>query len=327
MTVETRESVPPAPAGTLEPAASGEAAWVTARPTSPTEILRRLVAFPALLVRHRDLVTTSLRRELAARFHGTLLSWAWPFVQPLLLFGVYYFIFTELLGVKMPNLPEQYKAAMGVYMFVGMVPWTVVGESMAAGTRVIVDNGNLIKKLAFPSELLPFNVVLASMTTMLCGLAMFVLAAAATPIWPAPGWGLLWVPAIFLVQLVFVYGLVLFLSTLHVSLRDTLQIVSMWSTIWMFLTPVFWVPEIVGPSLAPYLPVLEANPALHLVHAWRGALMGDVPVALPSGEVVHPVSLGAVGGHLAVLALWALGTYVVGYATFVLSQRRFADEV
>jgi ABC-type polysaccharide/polyol phosphate export permease len=327
MTALTPDSAPPAPAGGLEPAAPGEGAWVTARPIRPGEILRRLVTFPALLARHRDLVSTSLRRELAARFHGTVLAWAWPFLQPLLLFGVYYFIFTELLGVKMPNLPDDQKAAMGVYMFVGMVPWSVIGETLSSGTRAIVDNGNLIKKLAFPAELLPFNVVLASMTTMLCGIAMFVLAAVATSIWPAPGWGLLWVPAIFAVQLVFVYGLVLLLSTLHVTLRDTLQIVVMWSTIWMFLTPVFWVPEIMGEGLKPYLPILEANPALHMVQAWRGALMGDVPVALPTGELVHPVSQAAVPGHLLVLACWAVGTYVVGYVLFLLLQRRFADEV
>lgn len=322
MTPESQESAFPVVPGT-----PGEHAWVTARPTRPGEILRRLVSFPVLVARHRDLVSTSLRRELAARFHGTLLSWAWPFVQPLLLFAVYYFIFTELLGVKIPNLPDEYKAAMGVYMFVGMVPWSVLGETMSAGTRVIVDNGNLIKKLAFPAELLPFNVVLASMTTMLCGIAMFVLAACVSPIWPAPGWGLLWVPAIFAVQLLFVYGLVLFLSTLHVSLRDTIQVVTVWSTIWMFLTPVFWVPEIMGDGLKPYLPMLEANPALHMVQAWRGALMGDVPVALPTGEIVHPVSTAAVGPHLFTFALWAVGAYVVGYSTFVLSQRRFADEV
>jgi hypothetical protein len=47
-----------------------------------------------------------------------------------------------------------------------------------------------------------------------------------------------------------------------------------------------------------------------------------------AGEVVlHPVTAAAVPGHLAVLALWALGLYAVGFTFFVLSQRRFADEV
>jgi lipopolysaccharide transport system permease protein len=326
MTAEIRQSAPAA-AESAQAVRVEPGPWVTARGTPLGEVLRRLVTFPDLVRQHRDLVSTSLRSELAARFHGTVLSWAWPFLQPLLLFGVYYFIFTELLGVKMPNLPDEYKAAMGVYMFVGMVPWSVIGETLASGTRVIVDNGNLIKKLAFPAELLPLNVVLASMTTMLCGVAMFIAAAVATSIWPAPGWSLLWVPPIFFVQLVFVYGIVLFLSTLHVSLRDTLQVVTMWSTIWMFLTPVFWVPEIVGESLEPFMPILQANPALHMVQAWRGALMGEVPVALPSGEIVHPVSDAAIPGHLAIFALWALGAYVLGYTYFIRSQRRFADEV
>ena len=129
-----------------------------------------------------------------------------------------------------------------------------------------------------------------------------------------------------LVQALFVYGLILFLSTLHVFLRDTAQIVAMATTVWMFLTPIFWVPEIMGESIAPHLALIRANPTYHMIAAWRGALMGDVVVPLGDG-VVQPVSLAAVPMHVAVFALWALAAYALGYAFFVFSQRRFADEV
>jgi lipopolysaccharide transport system permease protein len=316
----------PEPDPSLAPAlAPPEAEWVTPRPARGLELLGRLVRLPRLVSDHRDLVLTTLKRDLAARFQGTVLGWAWPVLQPLLLFGIYYFIFTQFLNQRMPDLPAGQEAAMGVYMFCAMIAWSAFSESIARGTGVIVDNGNLIKKLAFPSELLPLNVVLASLTVMLFAVAIFVVACF-TPVWAAPGPEIAWVPAIVLVQGLFTYGLVLLFSTLHVFMRDTAQFVGMATTVWMFLTPIFWVPDFMGPQVERWLPLIRANPAYHLVSAWRGALMGDVEVP-KDGGIVRPVSVDAIPGHLGVLLLWALGAYVVGYAFFVHSQRRFADEV
>ncbi len=322
-----------------QPLAPPPGEWITPRPARGLEVLQRLVGLPWLIAGHRDLILTTLKRDLTARFQGTLLGWAWPVLQPLLLFAIYYFIFTQLLGQRMPELPEEQQAGMGVYMFCAMIAWGAFAESLGRGTSVIVDNGNLIKKLAFPSELLPLNVVLASLVMMMFGVVIFI-AVCFTPVWPAPGLALLWIPVIVLLQGLFTYGLVLLLSTLHVFLRDTAQLVGMATTVWMFLTPVFWVPELLAhnPGAATvqrYLPLIKANPGYHLVSAWRGALMGDVSVTLnntlPTGievsTVLTPVSVAAVPGHLAVFGLWAVGAYVLGYAFFVHSQRRFADEV
>lgn len=301
------------------------ATWVTPRPARPIEVLARILRLPWLVRANIDLVRTSVRRDISARFQGTLLGWAWPVLQPLFLFAVYYFIFSELLQQRMPNLPEAQEAGMGVYMFCGMMPWAVLAESLGRGTAVIVENGNMIKKLAFPSEILPLNVVLVSQVMMLFAVAIFVLATWATPVWPAAGWSLLWVPVLVLVQGFFCYGLVLLTSTLHVFLRDTGQIVGMVTTVWMFLTPIFWVPELL-PGSERYIGLIHGNPAYHMIAAWRGALMGDVTIPLES-EVLTPVSSAAIPGHLAIFLLWTLGVYALGYGFFVLSQRRFADEV
>jgi ABC-type polysaccharide/polyol phosphate export permease len=313
-----------------QPLAPPPGEWITPRPARGLEVLQRLVGLPWLIAGHRDLVLTTLKRDLTARFQGTLLGWAWPVLQPLLLFAIYYFIFTQLLGQRMPELPEDQQAGMGVYMFCAMIAWGAFAESLGRGTSVIVDNGNLIKKLAFPSELLPLNVVLASLVMMMFGVVIFI-AVCFTPVWPAPGPALLWIPVIVLLQGLFTYGLVLLLSTLHVFLRDTAQLVGMATTVWMFLTPVFWVPELLtmgpgGASVEQHLGLIRANPAYHLVAAWRGALMGDVNLVV-NGVQLSPVSVAAIPGHLAVFGLWAVGAYVLGYAFFVHSQRRFADEV
>lgn len=313
--------------GTAPGVARNPGEWVSARPARLREVLERLRGFPRLVFDYRDLVTTSVRRDLGARFQGTVLGWAWPLVQPLFLFAVYYFIFTELLQQRLPDLPPEQRAGMGVYMFCGMIAWSALAESLNRGTNVIVENGNLIKKLAFPSELLPLNVVLSSQANLLFAVVVF-LVGTLTPIWPVPGAALLWLPLVLLLQAVFCYGLVLFLSTLQVFLRDTAQVVGMVTTVWMFLTPIFWASEALPRGVLRWLPLIRVNPAYHLIRAWRGALMGDVVV--PASESVAggaAVSVAAIPAHLGVFALWALGAFVLGHAFFVFCQRRFADEV
>ena len=325
--------------------------WVTARPPKAKEILLRILGFPGLVRRHWDLLTTSCRRELEARFSDTVLGWLWPPFHPLFLFVVYYFIFANLLQVKIPNLPEDLKAAFGVWMFVGITVWAAIAETLNRGTNVIVDNGNLIKKLAFPSEILPLNLTIVGLITLAFAVTMFVLACFLTPMWRAPGIELLWVPVLLLVQGLFTYGLTLFLSTLQVFLRDTLQVVAVVTTVWMFATPIFWSPQVMPPSVTEFMPLLALNPVYHLVQAWRGALVGDLYVDprkfdSETGEVVMTVNeagervpelLDITGGyvsevapiatHIGVVSIWALAFYVIGFAFFVLCQRRFADEV
>ena len=309
--------------------------WISARPVQVGEVLQRLLRFPKTLYQNRDLVSTSVKRDLGARFKGTVVGWFWPLLHPLFLFIVYYYIFTQLLQFKMGDLPKGQESALGVYMFVGILAWSMIAEGVIRGTNVIVENSNLIKKLAFPSELLPLNVTLAGAVTLVFGIAVFILACFVTPLWLAPGWGLLWVPVLVLLQCLFVYGLVLILSTLHVFLRDTLQVVSVLTTVWMFATPLFWVPEMIT-KLEGNMWMVRLNPIYHLVHAYRGALMGEVviperTVMVEMEAVTYPpfaaVSPDFVLSSTLIFAAWAVGLFIVGYVFFVIAQRRFADEV
>lgn len=312
----------PAPAGPDSGGTGGdEAGWVTSRPPRGIEVLRRVVGFPALALHHRDLISTSVKRELRARFTGTALGWLWPLVHPLFIFIVYYFIFTKFLGMKFEGLPEEQKPAFGVFMFLGVVVFNATAESLVRGCSVIVDNGNLIKKLSFPSEILPLNVVLVSMVTMLFAVGMFILAAWFTPAWIPPGPMLVWAPVLILLQGLFTFGVLLLLSTLQVFLRDTAQLISVLVTAWMFGTPIFWDPALLPDAeatIGPYMGLIEANPMFHLVYAWRVVLMSSEPQMVFTHEFLPSVGT---------FAVWAVAVFAVGYSFFVLSQRRFADEV
>jgi len=309
-----------APRTGAAPVAASE--WVSARPLRALELLQRVLRFPWLVVRSRDLVLTSVRRDLDARFTGTLLGWFWPLVTPVFLFAVYYFIFTKLLAMKLP--PEAVagrETTLGVYMFVGVVVWTGFAEALTRCCSSIVENGNLIKKLAFPAELLPLNATLTSLVTMLFGIAVFVAGCLLTDVWRAPALaGLAWVPLLCVLQTLLAYGFGLALATTNVTLRDTAQVTGLALTVWMFVTPIFWMPELPGirDSIAPYLDWILANPAYHLVYAWRHVLMSAEPDFAFGTSIAHSVGI---------LGIWALAAFVGGYALFIRGERRFADEV
>ncbi|MCZ6597175.1 MAG: ABC transporter permease [Planctomycetota bacterium] len=296
---------------------------MTARPLTARAVFGRVIGFPRLIVEHRDLISTSVRRELRARFTGTVLGLAWPLLHPIFLFAVYYFIFTRFLGFKFgESLPVGQEAAFGVYMFVGVLVWAAFAETISRGTGVVLENGNLIKKLAFPSEVLPLNTTMVGGVTMLFGVAVFVAACLFTPVWVKPGFALLWIPLLLVLQLVFTYGLVLALSALQVFLRDTAQMVAVLLTVWMFFTPIFWAPQLIGlDKIGEFMPIIEANPMHHLIYAWRVVLMSSEP-SDPIDPFPEPM-----GVSVAIFAVWAAASFVVGYAFFVLCQHRFADEV
>ena len=313
-----------------EPAAA-EAPWRTSEAPGLGSVVRRLAGFPNTIRQHQDLVRSSVRRELEARFTGTLLGWLWPLVFPIFTFAVYYFIFAELLqvkfGARVADNPEL-KAAMGVYMFVGIVVWTGFAEGVNRSTTVITENGNLIKKLAFPTELLPLNQVLSHLVTMLFGIVAYLAVVVVTNLtmdvglWPIPPLApLLLIPVLVALQGLFTYGLGLLLATLHVFVRDTSQVIGILITVWMFITPLFWAPKLLpAEEVAKYIDALQVNPMYHLVYVWRHVLMGGIPSeAFVEGDTV--------GHSLVVFSAWAAGTFVFGYLFFALSQRRFADEV
>jgi homopolymeric O-antigen transport system permease protein len=293
--------------------------WIDGRGPSARELVRRVLGSGRAIWEHRELLATSVRRELASRLSGTLLGRAWPLLHPALLFAVYYFIFTQLLSFRLPGLPPGQASALGVHMFLGVLVWTAFSDSLARATRAIAEQGHLIQRVAFPSDVLVLTVVGAGLCTLLFGVAAFVVATWVTPVWQPPGALLLWVPVLLVLQALFTSGLGLLCATLHVFLRDTQHVVALVTTVWMFLTPVFWVPSTeLFPGIRPWLGLLEANPMQHLLQAWRAVLMSGEPAVCFPQTLPHA---------LAAFALFAVATFAIGYGAFVLGERRFADEV
>lgn len=282
---------------------------------------------PRILWEHRELVKAMARRSLKARFRGSVLGLLWPLIHPFCLFWVYLFLFAKILaaskGIDLsvyqlegvdPQLVENYY--FPVYLFSGILAWTAFGEAVQRNSQAITGNGNLIKKMAFPSEVMPLAECLATTAIQVFGTTVFLGFMFVGGFWPAPSFAQLCVwPLLLVLQLVFTYGMSLIVGTLQVFLRDTDHILTVLITFWMFLTPIFWSVHL--EQVEPYLPYMGWNPMYHLMEAYRNVLV----------HPGHDWSTWASWRPVATFAGIGLVTLWIGVWFFQSKRKRFADEI
>ncbi|MFT7484341.1 MAG: lipopolysaccharide transport system permease protein [Candidatus Paceibacteria bacterium] len=294
--------------------------WVVAGRPRSLELLGKLALWPNVVWQHRDLLATSVRRDLQARFRGTLLGMLWVLLQPLMQFAIYAFIFTELLGLRLGAAADAPLGTMGVYMFSGTLVWTAFADTLQRSTSCILENRNLVQKVRFDAQLLPLQIALSSLVTFGAGLLAFCVFTAFSPTWSFPSVSLIWWgPLLLVLQLLLTLGLGLLLSASQVLFRDTQPVMAMVLTVWMFVTPIFWVPSAeLLPGIEEWLPLVDINPVHHLVYLWRELLMSSEPAIIFNGSFQH---------SLAMLATWAVGLFLVGTMFFFRVERHLSDEV
>ena len=281
-------------------------------PRGPLRHLKSLIGYPALIWRNRYMLQNSMRRDLLERVHGSFLGVYWILLQPMFQFALYFVVFGLLYGD-----PEQDRVKFAIYLFTGVIVFLSLIESTTQSCTTILDNGNLVKKVAFPSEVLPIHIGLVSIVTYIVGAAVCLVVGMSTGVLH-PGWLLLAMPLVLLVQFVMTIGIGLMLANLYVFVRDVGQVWRIFAIAWQFLSPVFWHPDLVeksaiGPSGLWYLANL--NPAYPLIMSHRLALgMTDA-------------ELGDFWTQLGIAAVWATFFLVLGYSTFMASKHKYADLV
>lgn len=249
----------------------------------------------ATLHRHRELTWTLARRELLEQYAGRALGWLWTIGNPLLLIGLYVFLFAFVFPARMPDRggASTSGAAYTTFILAGLVPWLGFADALNRSTGAIVNNANLVKQVVFPVETLPAKSAIAAMCTQLV-MTVLLLAYMATI-----GGGIpltaLGLPVVLLLQFTAMLGCAVLLATLTVFVRDLREVVAFLTSAGLFLAPILYMPEWIE-SLVPWARwLLAANPITHLVHCHRDLLV--------DGAIVHPWSWVALT-VFALAALW-----------------------
>lgn len=298
------------------PTASG--GWIGPDRPGPADLVAELWRYPLRAVRHRDLVRAWVSREWRARFLGTALGPLWPFVQPLALFCVYAFVFSELFGMR-PAAAGVSGAVGAVWIFAGVLVWSSFAECVSRASCVFLEHRNLVQRSSFPADLLVLQPVLVSFATLFVGAAVFCCVA-----WFVAGTQpsmihLVYLGVLLVLHLAWLFGLSLALACAQVVLRDTAGLVGVALTVWMFATPIFWVADPAAlPAIEPWLGWIEANPMHSLVEAWRWTLLG---------QSAAPFARAEIGADLLCFAPWALGSLCVGLAAARVLRGSLSDEV
>jgi homopolymeric O-antigen transport system permease protein len=247
------------------------------------------------LVRYRELFGNLFRRDVQAKYRGSLLGLAWTLANPVLLMAVYLLVFSVLW--KTPFGSEGHYA---LFLLVGLSAWIFFATSVQAASRSMLDNANLIRKTRFPRQLLPLSVVATHLISF--GVMLLVLLAVNFALLPrvrATEWLAL---PLGLAVVAVTCGLALAIASLNVLFRDLEFLVSALLLPLFFLTPVLYplnAPQIAGRDWVIDL-IHWANPLSPLIEALRDPLFyGRVPGL---GDTIYTIAA-------AVLAL-ALGAFV-----------------
>lgn len=254
-----------------------------------------------LIKRHRHLIWTLVLRDIKSRYVGSAMGFFWAVINPLIMLGVFTFVFATIFRQRVGSGGEENFFA---FMFCGLWPWFAFSEGVSRSSYAIIENAHIIKKVVFPSEVFVVTTVLSSFVQQVIGFVLFfgllsVMGQLKNPLY------LLLLPAVFAVQLAFAIGIGWLLSSLTVFVRDVAQITSAFLLVWLYVTPIFY-PEKLVPSAFHF--ILVVNPMHHLLSIYRSLILGG-RLPEPMGVVYVVV--------IAWAALW-LGSRVFGHlkATF-----------
>ena len=106
------------------------------------------------LIRYRELFGNLFRRDLQAKYRGSVLGLAWTLANPVLLMAVYLLVFSVLW-----KTPFGTEGHYGLFLLVGLSAWIFFAASVQSASRSMLDNANLIRKTRFPRQLVPLSVV------------------------------------------------------------------------------------------------------------------------------------------------------------------------
>jgi lipopolysaccharide transport system permease protein len=273
---------------------------------------------------YRELIRNLVLRDLQVRYKGSALGYLWTQLAPLLMMLVFWFVFSFFFQSASVMYP--------VFLIVGLLPWNFCSEAVNGGTRSVLDNANLIKKVFFPREVLPLVSVFSSLVNYILSLPMiFLLMAVVQLLYPPLGgrlnfsWTFAYIPVLIVIETLFLAGVALFTSALAVFFRDFVHLIGILLQFWFFLTPVVYSLDTItttigGVSLTTIIRWL--NPMASLIDFYRDILYGNV---VGPNQIPTP-GLPALNSVLRVL-ITALITLAVGYWFFQRRSGRFGEEI
>lgn len=248
---------------------------------------------------YRELLKTSVKKDIGGKYKHSFLGVLWSFVNPLLQIIVYAIIFPLIMRSNI----EYYV----VFMVCGLIPWNYFSTVINRASFTMIENGNILKKVYFPREILPLSVVTSETITFLISsiiIVGFVL-----------GYGLgitiniVFYPILLFVQFVLLLGISLFVSSITVYFRDLQHFIGVLLQLFFYATPIVYAVESIPEN---FQWILKYNPMTYIIEGYR--------------DIFYYQTMPEIGTLLIVLVIGIL-LCVTGYIVFNKLQKKFAEEL
>ena len=251
------------------------------------------------LYNYRELLKTSVKKEIRSKYKNSFLGVVWSFLNPLLQIMVYAIIFSLILK----NKQEHY----AVFLCAGIIPWTFFSIAINKSAFTIIENGNIIKKVYFPREIIPISVVVAEAINFLISTIIilgFVIIG---------GIGitkyLLFYPIILIAQYLVITSISFVVSSICVYFRDLQHFIGIILQLLFYATPIVYSQDSIPHE---YQWILKINPMTYIINSYR-----DIFYYQKSIEVIPIIVLIFIG---------SVACYI-GYKIFNKLQRGFAEQL
>ena len=214
------------------------------------------------LMRYRELLYFLVMREIKAKYKQTILGVAWSVLQPLALMLIFTLVFSIFARLPSDGIPY------ALFSYCALLPWQFFSGVLSRGTGSLLSNQVLVQKVYFPREIIPLAVVISAVVDFAIGAVLFVgLLYYYDIAWSAYAF---LIPPIFLVQCLFLVGVIFVLAPMNVFYRDIGLVIPLIVQIWMFATPIIYPLSIVPERLRPYYII---NPLAGIIDGYRKILL------------------------------------------------------
>ena len=251
------------------------------------------------LYNYRELLKTNIKKDVGGRYKNSFLGVLWSFISPLLQIAVYALVFQIILKSDIENYT--------VYLCCGLIPWQYFSACILRGAACIIDNGNIIKKVYFPREILPISIVTSEginfliSTIIIIGFVVFGGIGLSVNI--------VWYFIILAIQYIVSIGFAFIVASFSVYFRDLLHLLGIVIQLLFYATPIVYTSKNV-PEAFQWL--IKINPMAYLIESYRNIFYNKVPPEMQN--LLIQLGMGIV-------------LCIVGYLIFKKLEKRFAEEL
>lgn len=253
------------------------------------------------LYNYRELLKTSVKKDIGGKYKHSFLGVLWSFINPLLQILVYALIFP--LVMKNGGSYKDYT----VFMVCGLIPWAYFTTVINRASFIMIENGNILKKVYFPRLILPLSLVTSETINFLVS-CIIILAFIVIK-----GFGIskfiLFFPLVLLIQYVLLLGIALIFSAVTVYMRDIQHFIGVVLQLLFYATPIVYSIDTIPEG---FRWILKWNPMTYIIEGYRAIFYNQTMPDLKA---------------LGILGVISIVILIVGYLLFNKLQKRFAEEL